>query len=67
MSYKAHIKRTAMHPSTRWIVKFNIQNQIIEIKQLFNPDEYRSYNPKKRKLFTQIELIELLDKKQDDK
>ena len=61
MSYKAHIKRTAMHPSTRWIVKFNSQNKIREIKQLFNPDEYRSYNPKKRKLYTQIELIKLLD------
>ena len=43
------------------------QNQIIEIKQLFNPDEYKNYNPKKRKLYTQIELIELLDKKQDEK
>lgn len=50
-----------MHPSTRWIVKFNSQNKIREIKQLFNPDEYRSYNPKKRKLYTQIELIKLLD------
>ena len=61
MSYKAHIKRTAMHPSTRWIVKFNSQNKIREIKQLFNPDEYRSYNPHKRKLYTQIELIKLLE------
>jgi hypothetical protein len=61
MSYKAHIKRTAMHPSTRWIVKYNSHNKIIEIKQLFNPDEYRSFNPHKRKLYTQIELIKLLE------
>ena len=61
MSYKAHLKRTAMHPSVRWIVKFNSDNKIIEIKQLFNPEEYKSYNPHKRKLYTQIELIKLLE------
>ena len=62
MSYLAHLKRTKMHHSERWIVKYddNEPALIREVKLIFNPDEYRKAL-KPRTLNTQEGLIKILE------
>ena len=61
MSYLTHLKRTKMHHSERWIVKYNDDNDLIrEVKLIFNPDEYRRWN-NARKLNTKEGLIKILE------
>tara|TARA_R100001530_G_scaffold62612_1_gene45137 strand:- start:2002 stop:2217 length:216 start_codon:yes stop_codon:yes gene_type:complete len=60
MSYLAHLKRTKMHHSERWIVKFDDNDLIREVKLIFNPDEYRKAL-KPRTLNTQDGLIKILE------
>jgi|TARA_R110002020_G_scaffold155351_2_gene336344 hypothetical protein len=61
MSYLAHLKRTKMHHSERWIVKYNDDNDLIrEVKLIFNPDEYRRWD-NARKLNTKEGLIKILE------
>ena len=48
-----------MHPENRWIVKMN-NNKIREVKLIFNPDEYKK-GLKARSLYTQAELIKVLE------
>ena len=60
MSYLAHLKRNKMHHSERWIVKFDDNDLIREVKLIFNPDEYRkALRP--RTLNTQEGLIKILE------
>jgi hypothetical protein len=63
MSFLLHLKRSNFSESTRWIIKYNSKDQIKDIKQLFNPEEYRNQNPKKRKIYNKQELIKLLETK----
>ena len=60
MSYLAHLKRNKMHHSERWIVKYNDNDLIREVKLIFNPDEYRKAL-KPRTLNTQEGLIKILE------
>tara|TARA_R100000963_G_scaffold33458_1_gene25831 strand:- start:245 stop:454 length:210 start_codon:yes stop_codon:yes gene_type:complete len=61
MSYLAHLKRTKMHHSERWIVKYDDDNDLIrEVKLIFNPDEYRRWD-NARKLNTKEGLIKILE------
>ena len=61
MSYLTHLKRTKMHHSERWIVKYNDDNDLIrEVKLIFNPDEYRRWD-NARKLNTKEGLIKILE------
>ena len=60
MSYLAHLKRTKMHYSNRWIVKYDDNDLIREVKLIFNPEEYRQQK-KCRKLHTQKGLIKTLE------
>ena len=60
MSYLAHLKRNKMHHSERWIVKFDDNDLIREVKLIFNPDEYRKAL-KPRTLNTQEGLIKILE------
>ena len=39
MSYLAHIKRNKMHYSSRWIVKYDDNNLVREVKLIFNPEK----------------------------
>ena len=59
MSYLTHLKRNNHCDSCRWIVKRNIETDLIrEVKLVYNPDEYsrenaKRYGIKARKLYTQ--------------
>ena len=61
MSYLTHLKRTKMHHSERWIVKYDDEGYLIrEVKLIYSPAEYRNMeNP--RKLHTQKGLIKILE------
>ena len=60
MSYLTHLKRNKMHYSERWIVKYDDNDLIREVKLIFNPEEYRAYK-KPRTLNTQEGLIKILE------
>ena len=60
MSYLAHLKRNKMHYSNRWIVKYDNNDLIREVKLIFNPEEYRKLS-KARTLNTQEGLIKILE------
>jgi hypothetical protein len=59
MSYLTHLKRTKMHYSSRWIVKYD-EDLIKEVKLIFNPEEYRIMKGAKP-LHTQNGLIKILE------
>jgi hypothetical protein len=59
MSYLTHLKRTKMHHSERWVVKYN-GDLIKEVKLIFNPKEYRK-SKKAKPLHTQQGLIKILE------
>ena len=47
MNYLTHLKRTKMHYKSRWVVKYNKNDSIREVKLIFNPEEYsKSENAK---------------------
>lgn len=60
MSYLSHLKRTKMHHSNRWVVKYDDDDLIREVKLIFNPEEYRALK-KPRTLNTQEGLIKILE------
>jgi len=60
MSYLTHLKRNKMHYSERWIVKFDDNDLVREVKLIFNPEEYRK-SSKPRTLNTQEGLIKILE------
>jgi|TARA_R110002020_G_scaffold119850_1_gene273304 hypothetical protein len=61
MNYLQFLKRTKLHYKSRWIVKYDKENKVREVKLIFNPDEYRK-GLKHRKLYTQKGLIKILEK-----
>ena len=61
MSYLLFLKHRDLHSSCRWVVKRNSKDQIIEVKLVYNPDEYKR-GSKARRLYTQKQLIKVLDK-----
>ena len=61
MNYLTHLKRTKMHYKSRWVVKYNKNDSIREVKLIFNPEEYRD-SKKPRRLHTQEGLIKILEK-----
>ena len=60
MSYLSHLKRNKMHYSSRWIVKYDDNNLVREVKLIYSPEEYRK-SSKSRKLNTQEGLIKILE------
>jgi len=60
MSYLSHLKRNEMDIDIRWIVKYDSDNNIKEVKQIFNPEEYiNTADP--RILYNKEDLIKLLE------
>lgn len=59
MSYLTHLKKTKMHHSSRWIVKYD-NDLVKEVKLIYSPEEYRSFK-KHRPLNTQKGLIKILE------
>tara|TARA_R100000781_G_scaffold11036_1_gene10217 strand:+ start:126 stop:347 length:222 start_codon:yes stop_codon:yes gene_type:complete len=60
MSYLTHLKRNKMHYSSSWIVKYDDNNLVREVKLIYSPEEYRK-SSKSRKLNTQEGLIKILE------
>jgi len=66
MSYLTHLKRAKHHRDCRWIVKYNQDNSVREVKLVHNPTEYREgnskrYGEKARPLHTIKGLIKILE------
>jgi|TARA_R100001443_G_scaffold25823_3_gene38883 hypothetical protein len=60
MSYLTHLKRNKLHYSSRWIVKYDDDGLVREVKLIFNPEEYRGFK-RPRTLNTQKTLIKILE------
>ena len=60
MSYLTHLKRNKMHYSSRWIVKYDDDNLVREVKLIYSPEEYRK-SSRSRILNTQEGLIKILE------
>jgi len=60
MSYLTHLKRNKHHHSSRWIVKFDENDLVREVKLIYSPEEYRE-SKKPRTLNTQEGLIKILE------
>tara|TARA_R110002020_G_scaffold424388_2_gene633584 strand:- start:16192 stop:16398 length:207 start_codon:yes stop_codon:yes gene_type:complete len=61
MNYLTHLKKTKMHYKNRWVVKYDKNNFIKEVKLIFNPEEYRTLRNAKP-LHTQKGVIKILEK-----
>ena len=60
MNYLQHLKRNKHHYSSRWIVKYDDNDLIKEVKLIYSPEEYRK-SSRSRKLNTQEGLIKILE------
>ena len=60
MSYLTHLKRNKYHYQSRWIIKYDDNELVREVKLIFNPEEYRK-GKRARKLNTQEGLIKILE------
>ena len=60
MSYLTHLKRTKMHHASRWIVKYDKEDLVREVKLIFDPNEYRK-GSRARNMHTQKGLIKILE------
>ena len=60
MNYLQFLKRNKLHYSSRWIVKYNDEGLVREVKLIFNPEEYK-LGKKARTLHTQKGLIKILE------
>ena len=60
MSYLTHLKRNKYHYSSRWIVKYNDEDLVREVKLIYSPEEYRK-SSRARTLNTQEGLIKILE------
>ena len=65
MTFLKHLKKTTQDPNIRWIVKYNKDNFVREVKQIYKPSEYYSLNLHKgknaRPLHNQNALIKILE------
>ena len=59
-SYAHYIKRSAQNPDNRWIVKFDSDGLVKEVKLIYNPKEYRKLSGK-HKLLNREKLLAILD------
>jgi len=60
MSYLTHLKRHKHHYQSRWIVKYDDDNLVREVKLIYSPEEYRMFK-RPRTLNTQEGLIKILE------
>ena len=59
-TYLSFIKRATVDPNERWFIKLDNKGLIREIKQVFDPEEYKTIK-NRRELLTKEELIEKLE------
>jgi len=62
MSLRTTLKRQGTVRGRRWIIKYNKDNEIREVKLLFNPEEYAKENKHNRTLYGDKALLKILDK-----
>jgi len=55
-----HLKQGKQSPSNRWVLKYNANGLISEVKLIFNPKEYKTLTNAKP-LLTRKKLIRLLE------
>jgi hypothetical protein len=60
MNYLTYLKRNKQHYSSRWIVKYDDNDLVREVKLIYSPQEYRK-SSKSRILNTQEGLIKILE------
>tara|TARA_R100000458_G_C8247671_1_gene225212 strand:+ start:267 stop:485 length:219 start_codon:yes stop_codon:yes gene_type:complete len=65
MSFLTFLKRKELDPSIRWIVKYDKNDFVREVKQIYKPSEYYASNKHKgknaRSLHNQNALIKILE------
>lgn len=65
MSYLAHLKKTEHSNDSRWIVKYDKNNNVREVKLIYKPSEYYASNLHKgdnaRPLHNKNALIKILE------
>ena len=59
-SYLSFIKRANIDPNERWFIKLDNKGLIREVKQVFDPEDYKTVK-NRRELLTKEELIEKLE------
>ena len=60
--YLKHLKHAKISTEIRWIVKYDDQGKVKEVKQLFNPKEYSRINNKhNRPILDRENLIKILE------
>jgi len=65
MGYLKHLKRMDDNDA-RWIVKFDKNNKIKEVKLIFNPSDYATQK-NTYPLLNRVEVIEILEKEKAGK
>ena len=60
MNYLTYLKRNKQHYLSRWIVKYDDDDLVREVKLIYSPEEYRQ-SSKSRTLNTQEGLIKILE------
>ena len=60
MNYLQHLKRNKHHYSSRWVVKYDDNDLIREVKLIYSPEEYRK-SSRPRTLNTKEGLIKILE------
>tara|TARA_R110000787_G_scaffold156160_1_gene270054 strand:- start:18805 stop:19017 length:213 start_codon:yes stop_codon:yes gene_type:complete len=65
-NYITHLKFSKQDSANRWIVKFDEDNLIKEVKLIFNPGEYKLQKGA-RKLHTRKSLIKILDNDKENR
>ena len=66
MSYITHLKRQKHHYKCRWIVKYDDEGLVREVKLIYSPDEYRN-SSRSRKLNTKEGLIKILENDKENR
>tara|TARA_R100001463_G_scaffold32620_3_gene72957 strand:+ start:216 stop:440 length:225 start_codon:yes stop_codon:yes gene_type:complete len=66
MSYLTHLKRSVHCDACRWVVKYDEEELVREVKLVYEPLEYSRANAKKygnkaRKLHTREQLVAALE------
>jgi len=59
-SLRLHLKRVGTARGRRWIVKRDSDDNIREVKMIFNPDEYEKFE-NSRPMYGDRALIKILD------
>ena len=66
MSYLTHLKRQKHHYKSRWIVKYDDDGLVREVKLIYSPEEYRR-SSRSRKLNTKEGLIKILENDKENR